>query len=184
MAALVPPLLLLVAGCTHRLRPLGVPRVEILLSRQAFAPSTMVHLVGPTGEEEVPVLNDGIHTYVIDRGEWSRDFIAALETELRRRGVEVDPAGGIVNVSVSLRPRERTATTRVPELEVDVQTGSFRRSYPVAGPDGDSDSDLEAARGSLRDALHLAMRQILDDPEFRRAVVPDDPRATRREPGS
>lgn len=150
------------SGCVHRLRPLQVPRIPLSPARQSFESGASVSLINGRPGAELKTIHELFwHRYEVDPTEWTRDFLVGLADELERRGVKVDAAGTEVALAVDLHS-DPGQSRSLPVLEVTVRIGTWLRGYPRQRP--------EAGFRSMKDALETAMRAVLEDPEFWRAV--------------
>ena len=145
----------LIGGCVHTCRPIGVPEIPLAATRHGFDGTIPVEISPQQGVERHTIFRFGIHRYDIEPDEWSQDFATSLATELRRRGVH--PGDGAIEVTVAVN-LEQIVERTVPALAMRVTFQGFDKTYP-------SLSGHQAP--SLPGELRRAMKELLEDPEFR-----------------
>jgi hypothetical protein len=156
----------LLAGCTITIEPgiEGISDEKIPTIESGAAQPQPGPL--PRGSSRI-VSKYGLNTYVIDRAAWNGSLAAALERELRTRGVSV-VSGPKLLVTVEGFTFDQIQLGMVYvfqiDLEIEVQCGSFRRRYLGQGttPSSSSNATWKAAGHCLT--------QLLADPGFVAAI--------------
>jgi len=146
-----------------------VPAVTISPSQQSFVPGSTVNLINKrAGARVYSIFRDGYNRFEMDPEVWTDEFLMALSTELRRRGVREDPGGIDFEVGVDLRPSGK-AESQIPRLEVVVTVAKFRRIYPLELQDG-ALPPISETSPSLKDQCHAAMKDLLEDREVQSLI--------------
>jgi hypothetical protein len=157
----------LISACSHVVFPRGsIPvKMDIVGSIETTKEISLVHR--QTESKLTLIATQGAHKYFADFKQWTDLVIDQLESELKNRGVQVNPSGDYTfNISVdNARLFWGTWAIRcIVNVRVEKDDGTWSKTF-----EGNNASPASLNR-SIDGAVYKAVEAILKDSGFRNAI--------------